>query len=359
MIDQKICGWLMESADAPVKYRVARELLRDEKTAKNLEGELFENKEVQKWLKLLKPEMPIQRSFGYMEHGSFDFCLENALPKLVQLGLHGGFGQIVEAVGYYTGEMQNVRDFVASKLLTMADVKDETALSRMLGSLDKIYSFAKQGNYDIYIGDEEKKKLTGIPKGWKDKNFINPELFENGYSYPLIYDIISMHRLYELNDPAIDEKIDCMISYISTDEFHEKIADGYGILISGRYRSGNPQYHGMGWDPKYPGWFDPAEYIEHGGGRAGTGVPKLLFFALHIGKYPAATKTKWFGSLLDHLEKYRTGDERYLFPADWLQETRGYAVQGHHISFGENRRKKNWLEIESTFYMQSLRQNIS
>jgi len=77
MIDQKICGWLMESADAPVKYGVARELLRDEKTAKNLEGELF----------------------------------------------------------------------------------------------------------------------------------------ENGYSYPLIYDIISMHRLYELNDPAIDEKIDCMISY--------------------------------------------------------------------------------------------------------------------------------------------------
>jgi len=28
---------------------------------------------------------------------------------------------------------------------------------------------------------------------------------------------------------------------------------------------------------------------------------------------------------------------------------------GRHLSFGENRRKKNWREIESTFYMQLLK----
>ena len=82
MIDKKICDWLMDNADVPIRYRVARELLKDGKTAKKIKSELFEHKEVQKWLKLLKPEMPVKNSLGYMEHGSFDFCLENALPKL-------------------------------------------------------------------------------------------------------------------------------------------------------------------------------------------------------------------------------------------------------------------------------------
>jgi hypothetical protein len=27
---------------------------------------------------------------------------------------------------------------------------------------------------------------------------------------------------------------------------------------------------------------------------------------------------------------------------------------GSHLSYGENRRKKNWAEIEATFYMQLL-----
>ena len=46
MINTKICDWLMDNADAPIRYRVARELLKDEKTAKKIEPELFENKVV-------------------------------------------------------------------------------------------------------------------------------------------------------------------------------------------------------------------------------------------------------------------------------------------------------------------------
>jgi hypothetical protein len=36
-----------------------------------------------------------------MEHGSFDFCLENALPKAVQPGLHGGLPQMKDALEFY------------------------------------------------------------------------------------------------------------------------------------------------------------------------------------------------------------------------------------------------------------------
>jgi len=82
------------------------------------------------------------------------------------------------------------------------------------------------------------------------------------------------------------------------------------------------------------------------------------FFAQYISKYPAAIKTKWYGDLLHYIEKYRTETGTYLFPAKWLKELTGYAVQGHHMSFGENRRKKNWREIESTFYVQLLQQSL-
>ena len=350
MIDNKICDWLMDNADVPIRYRVARELLKDEKYAAKIESELFEHKEVQKWMKLLKPELPVKYSLGYMEHGSFDFCFENALLKLVQLGLHGNFEQITNAVGYYTSH--NKFDGIAmANLFLMANINNEAASKHILGRLDKMYNFTKQGIYDIYISEEEKKKLTGIPKNWKNKNFIRPELFKDGYSYPLIYDILGLHRLYNIKNLEIDEKINGVIDYISTDKFHAKIQDGYGILISGRYASGNPQYHGMGWDPKYPGWFEIQDYMEN------INAPKLLFFAQNILKYPPAKKTKWFSDLINYLDKYKLDSGNHIFPKDWLKESQGYAVQGHHISFGENRRKKIWLEIESTFYMQLLQQN--
>lgn len=108
----------------------------------------------------------------------------------------------------------------------------------------------------------------------------------------------------------------------------------------------------MGWDPKYPGWFDLPSYMETGN------VPKLLFFAQYISKYPIAKKTKWFSDLLNYIEKYRTENGTYLFPVTWLKESTGYAVLGHHMSFGENRKKKNWREIESTFYVQLLQKDL-
>lgn len=41
MINTKICDWLMDNADAPIRYRVAREFLKYEKTAKNIKAELL------------------------------------------------------------------------------------------------------------------------------------------------------------------------------------------------------------------------------------------------------------------------------------------------------------------------------
>jgi len=373
MIDTKICEWLLENADAPIRYRVLREFLKDEKAAKKMENELLENAEVKKWLKNLKPENPPQSR--HMFHGSFDFCLENAMAKAVKLGLHADLSQMQNAVSYYVDVMKGCNiipyrnrhngfsTIMAANYLCLAYFRDESIIEYMLGSLEEMYAFVKRSTYDIYVTPEKRDELKGIPNSWKDReDFIKPELVaEYGFCYPLIHDILGLHRLYDLNNPDVDMKINAVLSYFTNDNFHNEIANGYGILIAGKR-----DYYGMGWSPHYPGWFDIVYYIENGDKCSAPNgahtenryVPKLLFFAENIIKYPVALKTKWFSDLLCCLEKYKTENGTYEFPKEWLTEKRGYAVGGHHLSFGESRKKKNWHEIESTFYMQLLRQNV-
>jgi hypothetical protein len=269
-----------------------------------------------------------------------------------------------DAVGLYLGRMKNKYEqkpcrgqfggVLTTNFLSLAAIKDEDTLKYMMESLNEVYKFAEFTEYDIYLNPEERTKLTGVPKNWRDcEYFIKYEVIQaHGFSFPLIYDIIGLHRLYDLKDADVNNKINSVLKFISSDDFHSKISEGYGIIVAGEYASGNPKYNGMGWSPHYPGWLDVAHYIEH------VNVPKLLFFAQNIIKYPIALKTKWFSDLLSYLEKYKTDNSTYIFPKEWIKESPGYAVQGHHMSFGENRRKKNWLEIESTFYMQLLQQNI-
>ena len=367
MIDIKTCGWLMDNADAPIRYRVLRELIKDGQAAKDIKVELLKNATVKLWLKNLKPETPPQH--WSMEHGSFDFCFENALLKTVQLGLHCELPQMLNSVQYYLVKMKTASfeggyrantgfrfssanlgfySILITNFLTLADLKNEIVQKCMLGSLDELNNFVSKCDYDIYVSDEERNKLKAVPAIWKNRTFINRNLVEEfGLCYPLIYDIIGLHKLYGTLNSETDKKIDAVIKYISTDEFHNKIFDGYGILIFG-----DRKYYSMGWDPKYPGWHDVAGYMEN------DNAAKLLFFAQFISKYPIARKTKWYYELNNYIEKYKTVSGTYIFPAEWLKEKKGYAVQGNHISFGETRRKKNWREIESTFYVQLLRQYI-
>ena len=361
MIDIKICEWLLENADAPIRYRVVRELLKDEQAAKKIEPELFEHKEIQKWLTYLKPHDPPQH--WNMEHGCFDFNLENAMSKCVHLGLHGGMPQMQDAVWLYLDRIKNANtvrpcrfqfnEVMSANFLSYAGIKDDDTLKFMLVSLDEMYAFAKQNIYDIYLSPEERAKLTGIPKNWQNhQHFIRPDLLkEYGFCYPLIYDIIGLYRLYDLKDNDIDMKINTVVNYFACDDYQTKICGGYGILVEGKYDSGNPKYHSMGWSVHFPGWFDIGEYMD-------ANAPGMLYFADFIRRYPLVLKTKWFNNLTIYLEKYKTESGRYLFPKEWLPQKSGYALGGFHMSYGENRRNKNWLEIESTFYMQLLKQNI-
>ncbi len=354
MTNTAVCDWLMAHADTPIRYRIAREFLLDFKTAQALEPELFKHKAVVFWLALLKPASPPQHR--WMEHGSFDFCLENALLKAVQLGLHGGLPPVTDAVGFYLDKLERCapetlfQDFSALltvTLLSLAEVRHERVRQAMLQRLDHLQSFSLHAA-DLYFSASERAKLTGVPACWKNReHFIRPAFIrEYGFGFPLLYDLVGLHSLYRLQDPETDRKIDDILRYLSTDAFHRLIGNGYGILAEE-----NGAYHSMGWDPKYPGWFDVPAYLQSGN------MPRLLFFALHAARYPVARATRWFADLLHCLDTYQTAEGCYAFPAEWLAEKTGYAVLGSHLSFGENRRKHGWREIESTFFMQLLTQD--
>ena len=363
MTNTKVCQWLVENGDVAVRYRVYKELLNLEDEAEKVKQELHDTNAVKHWLRLLKPETPPQHRS--MLHGSFDFCFENALPKLMQLGFDASFEQLREAVGFYFNLLKQVisynsdnnlpyrKDFtgftliLAANLLLSAGFTDTFIIDCLLKGLDEMSGFIKQGSYDLYISDDERSRLKAVPKNWVSSKFIKSEITDNyGFVYPLIYDIMGMYKLYELNKSEVTDKVNDIIKYISCDEFHSNIVDGYGILIYG-----DKKYYSMGWDPKYPGWSNVNEYMEADNAR------RLLFFAQRICKYPSARQTKWYCELIDYLEGYKTENDTYIFPVNWFKEQPGYAVMGSHLSFGENRKKKNWCEIESTLYMQQLLNN--
>jgi len=381
MINIKICEWLLENADAPIRYRIAREFLKEEKMVLQIESELLDNSIVKLWLKNLKPNEPPQHR--WMVNGCNDFNLENAMTKCVQLGLHAGLPQVTDAVSYYLNIFKNSpapkrkyskNDTIINlehiaNYLTLAGFQDIEIREYMLKRLDIIYNFVRFMDYNIYISEEDRAELKGVPKHWEETEyFVKDNLFiKTSFGeiemLPEIRDIIVFHKLYDTCNPEINKKIDAVIEYISNDDYHSTIASGYGIKMAGKNK-----YHGVGWDAKYPGWFDVSYYINNDNERTvhnilqTTDCPgyvyKLLFFAEHIVKYPIALKTKWYADLTDCLEKYKTDNGTYIFPKEWLPEKKGYVVGGFRMSFGENRRKKNWLEIESTFYMQLLKQNI-
>ncbi|MDD3243955.1 MAG: hypothetical protein PHD32_09565 [Eubacteriales bacterium] len=86
MPDPSVCEWLLRSADISIRSRTARELLKDEAATKKLEPELLASPGVERCMK----NLALCQGEHFAVHGSFDYCLENALLKALWLGLHPG-----------------------------------------------------------------------------------------------------------------------------------------------------------------------------------------------------------------------------------------------------------------------------
>lgn len=68
-----------------------------------------------------------------------------------------------------------------------------------------------------------------------------------------------------------------------------------------------------------------------------------------LATFPYIISTEWFASAMKQLYKYVDENGIYHFPKEFLTEKDSCWILGSHMGLGENRRKKNALEIEGTF----------
>jgi hypothetical protein len=196
--------------------------------------------------------------------------------------------------------------------------------------INKIYDFTRYMDFDIYDDITEYK---GVPINFQDRPMIKPEI-DNGL--PMIYDIVAMEAAYNCVAVETQAKIDNIIEYIIAPDY-DVVQFMYGIRCAAPRK-----YYNKGWDCKKP-FNDIQNY-------SNPNLHRLLLYS----SFPTVIKSKWFQNALDYLEQYKTKNGTYSFPKEYIPEADGNWVLGVRMSLAENRRKKEYSEIESTFYMLKL-----
>jgi len=201
--------------------------------------------------------------------------------------------------------------------------------------INEIYDFTKNMDFDIY---DDPDNHIAMPKPFRDRPVIKPAIAYGGEycRLPVIYDILTLAEVYDKVSVDIKTKIDNIVTYILSSGY-DNVIFMYGILAAPKRR-----YYAMGWDCKKP--FNDNQNYSY------PNLHRLLLYS----RLPVAVKSSWYSNAIDFLSQYKTANGTYIFPADYLPEADRNWILGNHMSLAENRRKKQYIEIESTFYMHKL-----
>ena len=328
--------WLMANAEPVIRYRTQTELMNidDKELLRGTMTALLELPQVQKRLVLL-------RNLDYNRvHGSDSTYLENVLPMLNDYGLHYGIDAFnretksISDISAIVAGNKNYQKITAYPFLLRSKFPIDGLLDFAVERIDTIYDFTRYMDFAIY---EETENFKGVPKTFQDRPIIKPTIAHGSMCrLPLIYDIVTMSEVYDRVSSEIQAKIDNIIEYIISPEY-DVIVPGYGIL-SAPHRN----YYSMGWDCKKP--FNDNQNYSY------PNLHRLMLYS----SFPVAVKSTWFQNAIDYLTQYKTSNGTYIFPKEYLSEYDSNWVLGSHMSLAENRRKKQYSEIESTFYMLKL-----
>lgn len=338
-IQQKLSNesveFLMKEGNVAIKYRVRRDICKATDAVEyfKLRQELENSVRAKKLLECLKSRKEY--------HGATLQAVENSLNMLIDMGFTYGTGFELFDVTVRTlaQEVQRRKlaenhvlrylpDIVVIPFLLRAGLRDAWMIEFVKERIDIIYSFVKQKRYDIY---DNINVYKGIPKNFRERSIIWPNLYENGQiRLPLEYDVYGMACLYIELSQCYKDKIDMIISYIMDERFLQ-IQDTYGILSDGKH------YWALGWNPK------PTDLDEM------KGVSPLLLKMELLSSFTIASQTKWFSQALEFMKTYEDDKGIYHYPAKYLTEKDSCWILGNHMGLGENRRRKNALELEGTF----------
>lgn len=335
---------LLKEANIAIKYRVMREVcnLCDNAKLTQLRQELKDLKKAKKLLVCLANKKEY--------HGATIYAAENSINMLVDMGYSYGVGfdefdrvleSLVQEVKVRKVEgnhvLRHLPNIVIIPFLLRAGIHEEWMVEFEKERIDVIYSFIKQGDYNIY---DDINLYKGIPKNFQGRPIVRPELYEDGQiKLPLQYDIYGFASLYPELSQDYKNKIDEIVTYVMDANF-QQIADGYGIL------SDKKNYWALGWDPKPTNL--KKEYNCN---------PLLLKMEL-LSNFEVAVKTEWFTQTLKEIEKYKDDNGLYHYPKNYLSEKDSCWILGNHMSVGENRRNKKSLILEGTFRTLIIKNNL-
>jgi len=328
--------WLLDNAAPVIRYRVLIELLnvKESELTQNTFSEILTLPQTQKRLILFK-------NLNYSKtHGSDMGYLENVLPMLNDFGLYYGMdifnhkSQTIDDVAKIV-LAEEYDKLIAYPFLLRARFPIEGLLEHAIKRINTIYDFTRHMDFDIY---DDIANYKGVPKSFQDRPIIKPDIASGGgkIRLPLIYDIVMMAAIYNFVSVETQVKIDNVVEYIMSPDY-DVVKPMYGILYSKTQK-----YYAMGWDCKKP--------FNHNQGYSYPNLHRLLLYS----NFPNIIKSAWFSNSIDYLTQYKTQNGTYDFPKEYLPESNGNWVLGARMSLAENRRKKQWSEIESTFYMLKL-----
>lgn len=332
MTTHNLLDWLMQSAGPVIRYRTANELSDNLESAsrESLRRDLLQSPEVGKWLARL--------GCGPIHH-SVDTAAGNVMGKLLEFGLHAGIPEfdaqmlpfIAHIVSHPTDALMLVPFLIRAGYWQHAPVT-----GWFLQRLHQMHTFAKQGDYDVFLTADE---AAGVPKAWRGEPIYRPELLlpaAEGYILlPTCFDWYAMAYLPK-DDLDILEMINTVAAYASDPRFQ---------AIT----------RGCGWDKaRHRCWAGGDTFL-----AVATRVRIMLFLEC-AANMPAARDAAWFKQTMREMEGYRTPRGTYLFPADVLKERPNsvHLYTASHMGLAENRRVKHSLELESTFRMLLLQRRL-
>lgn len=348
MRKSELIAWLFDNSQPIVRYLVPTQLAKSRSgyNMERLTEEVLATESVSYWLDCLRE----REGVGGI-HGSKDTCFENALGKLVAFGLRKGSPELDSAVKVVLDRLADrgeeslidrlILPIPASFLASAGYWNTDVLTDYWKERIELLHGFTSKKDYSIYV---DSSQYRGIPRSFKDKRLINPELYPDAkLRLPWIYDVQALSILRdESARPELSQKIDAIIDYV-LDPRYQEFPKGYGIIMP------EPRhYYALGWGVWLPGFHG----IKMDRFESGCFVQRLEMMS----HFPNACTTDWFGNCMTHLEDFKTNKGTYLFPKDYLSEKKNsYFITGGHMGLGEDRRKKMWREVESTYWMLKLK----
>jgi hypothetical protein len=342
---EKSIAMLLEKAAPVIKYRTLKELC--DHTTENVLEEAYQEvltfSETQKRILQLK-----QQNISNI-HGAKSDCFENSLAMAIDYGLtaqshsYDSIFDIRNIIEYYESLVsENIKNnhfrVTMYPFFLRAGYSEKELIDFMINRIETIYLFIKNKDYNIY---DDASKHKSMPKNYRDRPIIKQELYQNyNFNLPLIYDIIGFKELYHIGNESIRSKICSIIEYIATEEYHDFVPF-YGIV---KIPTG---YIAMGWDCMLP----------YFGGNAPTSNSLFLQRMELFSNFPPIINTNWFQKGIETLNYYKTENDTYLLPEEFLIEQDKCWLLGNHMKLGEKKKSESSRELESTFWVTKIKRN--